>query len=166
MKRQRGLGLLEFAVAAIIVGVLAGVLLSRLLAMAEEAERQEVQQTLRNIDLGMTLALRGDMARVPALLVASPLDFLAAGGQDAGAAQDGRWRYDAARRQLAYRPRHPAAFDGRTELLWRYDASRDAGGRTTGLHLEPMEPSETGARSPPESGPVATSQLKPTGFQP
>lgn len=134
MRRQAGLGKFEFAVVLAIFGVLATLLLDRLVALEHETERIEVDLTLRHIDIGLKLAIgermmRGEEAHIPALLEVNPLDFLGT-----PAAQG--WGYDAGSRTLGYRPRQPEAFGGRTHLEWRYTGRTDELGRMVGLRLE------------------------------
>lgn len=135
-RRQAGLGKFEFAVVLAIFGVLATLLLDRLVELEHETERIEVDLTLRHIDIGLKLAIgermmRGEETRIPALLEANPLDFLGT-----PAAQG--WSYDAGSRTLGYRPRQPEAFGGRARLEWRYAGRTDELGRTVGLRLEPV----------------------------
>ncbi len=88
MRRQRGLSKFEFAVVLAIFGILATLLLDRLVALEHDTERLEVALTLRHIDIGLKLAIgermmRGEEARIPELLDRNPLDFL--GQQQVGA---------------------------------------------------------------------------------
>lgn len=145
MTRGRGASKLEFLVVLIVFGVLAALLLDRLIAVEHETERLEVDLTLRHIDVGLKLAvgeriMRGEEARIAELAAASPLDFLAL-PQDAAAAtaRAEHWRYDAASRVLSYRVRQPAAFGGSERLSWRFISRTDAAGRTVGLGLEPLK---------------------------
>jgi hypothetical protein len=145
VKRQAGLSKFEFAVVLAIFGVLAHILLDRLTALELETERLEVDLTVRHIHTGLKLAIgerlmRSEEQRIAELRDANPLDFLdlkVGPGKTAGA--PGSWRYDAASRILAYRPRQPEAFGGRTSLTWRYVGRTDEAGRTVGLRLEPLK---------------------------
>lgn len=166
MTRQAGLGKFEFAVVLAIFGVLAAILLDRLVALEQETERVTVDLTLRHIDVGIKLAIgermmRGEEAKIPALLDENPLNFLGqpkvgAGGTaaagtaaltgtaSAGAAAlagtaPGNWDFEPGRRILSYRPRQPEAFAGRERLDWRYTGHTDELGRMTGLRLEPVK---------------------------
>ncbi len=141
MKRQAGLSKFEFAVVVAIFGVLAALLLDRLVALEREGERLEVALTVRHIHTGLKLAIaermmRGEEHRIAELGDASPLDFL---DRKVGAGETARWRYDPASRTLSYRPRQPEAFEGRTMLAWRYAVRSDEHGRTLGLRLEPLK---------------------------
>jgi len=145
MKRQRGASKFEFAVTVAILGVLAAVLLVRLNAIEAEAERTEVDLTVRNIRVGIQLAIgerimRGQEERISEVAQASPIDFL--GNRPRNFNQSaitpeasGQWTYDPLRRELAYMPRLPGAFDGAEELRWRYVARLDSSGRTVGVTL-------------------------------
>ncbi|MDX9994548.1 MAG: hypothetical protein RBS28_04420 [Rhodocyclaceae bacterium] len=143
MRRQRGLSKFEFAVVLAIFGILATLLLDRLVALEHDTERLEVALTLRHIDIGLKLAIgermmRGEEARIPELLQRNPLDFLDQQKIGAGGTAGG-WQYDPASRILGYRPRQPAAFDGRTRLEWRFIGHIDELGRNVGLRLEPLK---------------------------
>lgn len=150
MVRGRGFSKLEFLVVLCILGVVASALLSRLIAVEHETERLEVDLTLRHIDLGLKLAvgeciMRGEEARIAELAERNPLAFLDTGSNRESTAALGRqpdlarWHYYPDKRELTYRVRQPAAFEGRTELHWRFLASRDKLGRTVGLHLETLK---------------------------
>jgi type II secretory pathway pseudopilin PulG len=144
MKSQRGASKFEFAVTVAILGVLATALLMRLSALQAEAERTEVDLTVRNIRVGIQLAIgerimRGEEARIGEVAQASPVDFL--GHRPRGFSDDsspgapGQWAYNPARRELGYAPRLPQAFANATELRWRYVARIDSSGRTVGVSL-------------------------------
>ena len=144
MKRQRGASKFEFAVTVAILGVLAAALLVRLNAIQAEAERTEVSLTVRNIRVGIQLAIgerimRGEEERIIEVAQASPIDFL--GHRPRGftngpfAEASGQWAYDPVRRELSYMPRLPEAFADATELHWRYVARLDSSGRTVGASL-------------------------------
>lgn len=147
MKRVRGASKLEFALVVAIFGVLATALLVRVNAIEQEAERTEVDLTVRNIRVGIQLAIgeriiRGEEGRLDEVAEASPIQFLGQtprgfveGGQASG---PGEWAYDPARRELSYRPRLPGAFADAEILRWGYLARRDAGGRATGVTLVRM----------------------------
>lgn len=145
MKRQRGASKFEFAVTVAILGFLAAVLLVRLTAIEAEAERTEVDLTVRNIRVGIQLAIgerimRGQEERINEVAQASPLDFLGnrPRGFNEGARMPegpGQWTYDPLRRELAYQPRLPQAFDGIEELRWRYVARFDSSGKAIGAAL-------------------------------
>ena len=144
MKLQHGASKFEFAVTVAILGILATVLLVRLSALEAEAERMEVNLTVRNIRVGIQLAIgerimRGEEARIMELARASPIDFLGelprgfSGGRTAETA--GQWAYDPVGRELSYIPRSPAAFADTTMLRWRYVARIDSSGRMVGAAL-------------------------------
>lgn len=145
MKHQGGANKFEFAVTVVIFGFLAAVLLVRLHVIEAEAERTEVDLTVRNMRVGIQLAIgerimRGEEERIIEVAQASPIDFLGhrPRGFNPGArspAASGQWTYDPLRRELAYRPRLPHAFDGVAELRWRYLARLDQSGRTIGAGL-------------------------------
>jgi hypothetical protein len=144
MKHQRGASKFEFAVTVAILGILASVLLVRLSALEAEAERVEVNLTVRNIRVGIQLAIgerimRGEEGRIIEVVRASPIDFLGElpRGFSRGrtAETSGQWAYDPVDRELSYIPRSPQAFAEATVLRWRYVARTDASGRTVGASL-------------------------------
>ncbi len=142
MKHARGLGKLEFAVVLAVFGILAGALLNRLIAIEHETEQLEVALTIRHVHVGLKLAIgekimRGREAEIPALLDKNPLEFLGDTKVDAG--ETAHWRFDRDQRLLTYQPRQPEAFDGRTELRWKFAGHRDELGRMVGLGLEPLK---------------------------
>lgn len=153
---QRGIGKLEFAVVLVIFGILAGALVSRLIAIEHETEQLEVALTIRHINVGLKLAIgekimRGREPEIPALLEKNPLDFLGdtkeqvekvgvtKGNPLSGTGGMANWRFDPAQRLLIYHPRQPEAFEGRTELRWQFTGHRDELGRMVGLRLEPLK---------------------------
>lgn len=143
MKQQRGRGKLEIAVALIIFGILAHLLLERLVAVEHETERLEVSLTVRHIHLGIKLAIgehlmRGEDPPMATLLQRNPLDFLEYG--KVGGGGTARWQYDPPSHTLSYRPRQPEAFEGRQQLSWHFTAYTDERGRMAGLRLEPVAP--------------------------
>ena len=148
MKRQRGASKFEFAIIVAIFGVLAVLLMVRLNAIQAEAERTEVDLTVRNIRVGIQLAIgerimHGQEDRIDEVAQASPIDFAAAPSGERPRSfstarfpeAPGQWAYDPLSRELSYRPRLPGAFDGARELRWRYQAHVDAAGRTVGIGL-------------------------------
>ena len=144
MKRQHGASKFEFAVTVAIFGVFGSILLARLNAIQAEAERTEVDLTIRNIRVGIQLAIgerimRGEEFRILEVAEASPVDFLGhrprGFNQGRTAEASGQWAYDPIGRQLSYMPRLPEAFAGAGELRWRYVAHVDASGRTVGASL-------------------------------
>lgn len=144
MTFSHGFSKLEFAVAVAVLGLLAPVLLLRLNAIQTEAERTEVDITVRNIRAGIRMAeseriLRGEENRIIEIVQANPIDFLARSPDGTAGASvadpSAQWNFDAARRELVYRPRSPDAFGGATELRWRYVARVDSAGRTIGAGL-------------------------------
>lgn len=144
MERVRGGTKLEFALVVVIFGILATALLNRLQAIEADAERTEVELTVRNIRVGVQLAIgerimRGEEARIAEVAAASPVDFLGRLPRNFNDGslppQPGQWTWDASRRELGYLPRLPEAFGDATELRWRYVARVDPAGRTVGVAL-------------------------------
>ena len=139
---------LEIAVVLIIFGVLAHILLDRLVAMEHDTERLEVSLTIRHINLGLKLAvgehtMRGEEVKIPRLLSRNPLNFL--GEQTRKVDADGtlhtagHWWFDASARTLNYTPRQPEAFEGETRLAWQMLGHPDSLGRLADLHMERLK---------------------------
>jgi len=143
--RRQGFSKLEFAIVATLLGILAAMLLARLEALERQAEQLEVELALRNLRLGLRLAIsekviRGEEAQIGALLEADPVEWLGLAPAKLGAGGTAsRWHYDAATHVLSYRPRQPTAFGGQEELAWRLRAIRDASGRVTGISVETLK---------------------------
>ena len=144
MIRQRGFTKLEFAIVVAIFGVLASALMVRINAIQVEAERTEVDLTIRNMRVGIQLAIserimQGEEARIHEVAQASPVDFVGHRPRDFNPGSfpevPGQWAYDSVRRELAYVPRLPEAFDGATELRWSYIARVNSFGQTVGASL-------------------------------
>lgn len=147
-KTQRGFDKFEFLVIVAIAGVAALVLLDRLLGMERESERTEVMLTIRNIRVGLQLAvgeylMRDQEDRLPEILEADPTVFLGRlprgyTATDNVAQDPGSWGFNPASRVLSYRPRQPEAFGGATELRWKLAGQRSSYGRMVGIRLESL----------------------------
>lgn len=145
---QRGAGKFEFLVLIAMIGVLAAAFIDRVRTLELDAERTELSLTLRNMRVGLTLAvgeriMQGREDRLPELLRASPVDFLGRLPDDyfaepGQAAPSKSWRVDRSTGVATYYPRQPEAFGGSTELCWRITAQRTADGRTIGITLEKL----------------------------
>lgn len=150
MQTRRGSGLYEFFLLIALIAVLAGSLLARLDAVQGEAERLEVELTVRNIRVGMQLAIgelimHGQEARIAELARRRPIDFLGRTPrgyiETAGIAGNaGEWRWDGDARRLSYRPHHPAEFDGAGTLRWQVLARTDSTGRVVGVSFVQESP--------------------------
>ena len=147
MRSQRGSGKLEFLLVVVLFGILAGALLARLVGIEQAAERTEVDLAVRNMRVGLQLAIgerlmRGQEERLAELVGANPIDFLGRlplgyRGETTEPDGPGTWRFDPASHILAYRPRQPEAFGGNEELRWRMATQQaTSGGRIQGLRLE------------------------------
>jgi general secretion pathway protein G len=82
MKRQRGFSLFEVAVTVAIIGVLAGVLLSRIKLYQEEAERVAMENVVGVLRSALSMKFgqlisQGKQADVIKLLTINPMDLLA-----------------------------------------------------------------------------------------
>lgn len=149
MRHQRGRGKFEFLLVVTMFGILAAALLDRLVGVEQAAERTEVDLTLRNMRVGLQLAvgerlMRGQENRLAELVDANPVGFLGRipsgyRGETSDSDGPGTWRFDPASHILAYRPRQPGAFAGREELRWRMGTQQATrGGRIQGIRLESL----------------------------
>lgn len=143
---QSGASKFEFALVIALVGCVSLVLATRLKGLEEAGERMEVELTIRNMRVGLQLAMgerimKGEEARLEELIGANPVGFLGrtparyreGDGTDAG---PGDWWFDPARRTLGYRPRQAEAFGATAALRWQVRARGRLGGRVVGLGLE------------------------------
>ena len=144
---QRGSGMLEFLLVLVVFGLLASALLARLIVIEQGAERTEVELTVRNIRVGLQLAvgehlMRGQEDSLGELLELNPVSLLGRlprGYVDAATdAGPGSWRFDPKTRILAYRTRQADAFEGRDELRWRLASQGILGSRIAGIRLESL----------------------------
>lgn len=115
---SRGFTLLELAVAGAVIGILAAVLLSRLLRYQELAEKTAMETTVVNMRSGLRarvaeLIIQGRTDEIGALGRENPIGWLDAppanyaGELDRpgqGAVRPGYWYFDGARRELVYLP--------------------------------------------------------------
>ncbi len=147
-RRQAGSGWLEFAVAAVVLSVLAAVLLQSLLYYQALAEKTTVELTIMNMRTGMRyriaeLILAGRTREVGGLVGTNPVAWLARppegylGEVDDVAGPDevprGSWYFDRRTRELVYRVNRDSGFqplDGgaravRLKVVPGYDADRD-----------------------------------------
>lgn len=145
MKRPHGRGMLDFLLVVLIFGVLAATLLGRLIDIDRTAERAAVDLAIRNMRVGLQLAIgerivQGREDSMGELLDVNPLSFLtsqpAHEAVNGDMVEPGNWRFESADRTLFYWPRQPEAFGGRTELRWRIAAQRAGGQRIAGIRLQ------------------------------
>ncbi|MBI5107588.1 MAG: hypothetical protein HZA62_02470 [Rhodocyclales bacterium] len=149
LRLQGGISKLEFAVVAVIFGVLAAILLGRLSEVEVGAEATEVEITISNIRSGMRMAIndrmmKGKGDRLEELLSSNPVTFLITPPRGyvelaADTGVRGAWYYDQRIRVLTYRPRQPQAFGGKTELHWRISQHGNGNNESVaGIQLEEM----------------------------
>lgn len=124
--KQRGYTLLEFAVAVMVVGVLAAVLLDRMTYYQAQAERVSLQTTVAN--LRSTLQIRVEQAKLPGgsldltmLAEENPFDWLKSkpvnyageyyspSDEQIGA---GNWCFDRSDKSVVYLLNNPETFSG------------------------------------------------------
>jgi prepilin-type N-terminal cleavage/methylation domain-containing protein len=141
-ERPGGFTLFEFAVVVVIVGVLAIVLLERLLVYQEYAEKTAMEMTVRNVRTGLRYQIadlmnQDRMREVDRLLNENPVTWLETPppnylGQFRNPAPDqiapGNWYFDTAKRELVYLPNRKRFFKpggtGRDEIRFRVTAVR------------------------------------------
>jgi hypothetical protein len=146
--RQEGTGKFEFLFVVALIGILGGALMARLIGIERESERTEVDLTVRNMRVGLSLAvgermMRGRDDSLPELLAANPVSFLGweprgYENENGDGAVPGEWYFDPKTRTLAYYPRQPEAFDGRQRLRWKLAAQGSLKGRIVGMRLESL----------------------------
>lgn len=147
--RQGGLNKFDFLIVVIIFGVLAATFLARMDQLQGEAERTQVDMTIRNIRVGMQLAvgelvMLGKDDQIRLLLRSNPFRFLEKlpegyEGEAAVPSRPGGWVYDSNRSELAYQPKLKSAFDGRDSLRWRFQSVAASTDKLAGLRLIAVE---------------------------
>ena len=111
-RKPHGFTLFEFAVAVVIIAILAWVLLTRLAFYQEMAEKAAMESTVRVIKTGLQIRLAeliigNRQAQAAALEADDPTQWLDArpanyGGTYGEPLQRGTWYFDAPERQLVY----------------------------------------------------------------
>lgn len=156
VNRQRNY--LQSALYVVIVGVLATVLLERLLTYAEVAEKSAMEATLSRLHSGLYvrvayLALRGEYEALEVLQEQSP--FVAAdarsanylgelAGIPADGAAEGKWFFDRPRRELVYVPNLQRYLLPRPDeasakaLRFRVEVRKASKGRYLGVVITPV----------------------------
>lgn len=158
MPASRPRNYLQTALYVAIVGILAALLLERLLTYAEVAEKAAMQATIGRLHSTLytrlaVAALRGDAKAIAALEEQSP--FLSAhalsenylgsfDGAPPGPAPEGKWYFDQARRELVYRPNLDRHFEAPAsgEARFRVRVLRADSGAYVGVALDPVVPIE------------------------
>lgn len=153
--RQRNY--LQSALYVAIAGILAAVLLERLLTYAEAAEKATVEATISRLQSALYarvayLVLRGEYDQLEALPRRSPFAVTRAeatnylgeyDGSPPGPAQTGSWYFDRQRAELVYRPnltRYFKAADGKAafpELRFRVEVQRSSKHAYSAVMLKP-----------------------------
>ena len=154
--RQRNY--LQSALYVIIAGVLAAVLLERLLTYAEAAEKAAMEATVSRLHAGLYvrmayLALRGEYEKIDVLAAQSPFAATEAKpsnylGEFDGLPADsegGNWLFDRSRRELVYVPKLSRFLESGTRsgstpsIRYRVEVLRAASRAYTGVVLRPAE---------------------------
>lgn len=143
---QRGSGWFEFAVVAVVLATLLGLLVQRVIDYQEQAEKAAVELTIRNLrsmlrwQVGQRM-IHGATADIAQLAGANPIAWLAQPlpgyrGERVGPAgtriEAGNWYFDRAAGELAYVPRFRDHLltngSGAGELRWRLQALKNVPG--------------------------------------
>lgn len=143
---QRGSGWLEFAVVAVVLAIMLGLLLQRVVEYQEQAEKAAVELTIRNLrsalrwEVGQRM-IHGRGEDIAQLAGANPIAWLQrpppgyVGESVVPAAaqiEAGSWYFDIAARELAYLPRFRShlktAANSTAELRWRLHALKNVPG--------------------------------------
>jgi hypothetical protein len=155
--RQRNY--LQSALYVIVAGICATVLLERLLAYAETAEKVAVDATLSRLQAGLYArlafhALRNEKEAIEAMVLRSPFAETEAkaanylGELEAAPAQakGGQWFFDRRRREIVYLPRLSRFLEGEAggpapaALRFKVHLVERSPGTYSGVHLGPIEP--------------------------
>lgn len=153
--RQRNY--LQSALYVIIVGVLAAVLLERLLTYAEAAEKAAMEATVSRLHAGLYFrlamhALRAEYDEMDALAVKSPFatsearasNYLGEFDGVPGNAEGGNWLYDRSRHELVYVPNLKRYLEigsdggSASSIRFRVEVLRTSKEAYTGVALRPV----------------------------
>lgn len=158
-RKYAGATLLEFAVVASVLGILAFVLLDRMSYYQEWAEKANMESTAASLKSALriefsTLMVEGRMREGAALAQQNPMNWLDRKpanylGEYDGAAPDasprGNWYYDRRARELVYRVNQGRYFTpdgrGRREARFRVTLIYDEKVENQGVGTSPMQPS-------------------------
>jgi hypothetical protein len=154
--RQRNI--LQSALYVVIAGVLATVLLERLLTYAEATEKAAMEATLSRLTSAMYArlalnVLRGEPQAVEAMEAQSPFrvahayspDYLGEYDGVPPHAEGGKWYFDRGRRELVYLPNLKRYLQGADDggvppsLRFRTEIRKSAAGAYSGVVLVPTE---------------------------
>jgi general secretion pathway protein G len=134
LPRQRGVTLLELAVAAVVLALLAGILLEKLIAYAGESERVAAKQLIGSLRTALAvrsahaISASGE-AGLLALSHDNPITWLVEPPQnylgeyyapDESVLPVGNWYFDRANLTLVYLPATPKSFSQGTSKLLRF----------------------------------------------
>ena len=154
--RNRPRTILQSALYIAIVGIVAAVLLERLLTLAEAAEKAAMEATVSRLQAALyaksaMLALRGEYSAIDALADQSP--FLAVeakasnylgefNGMPPDGVEGGKWLFDRVRTELVYVPNLVRYFSGDSgdpvpAIRFRIEVRKTARYAYAGVALEP-----------------------------
>lgn len=142
----RSRSLFQFSVVLAVIGVAAIFLFDALYYVEEQAERTVMEATVRNMNSGVRMeaairVMRGQEASIPELVGADPVKWLenppvGYSGTCQPELAPGAWCFDAATREIVYRPRvdrHLEYLDpGRSGLRWRVGSVAEMAGGNSG----------------------------------
>jgi len=144
----RSRSIFQYAIVLVIIAVVAAFLFDALYYAQEQAERTVMEATVRNMDSGLrmeaaTRTMHGQEASIRELVGANPVQWLENPpvGYTGICQQElapGGWCFDAATREIVYRPRVDRHLEylrpGRPELRWRASSAAEiAARRSDGL---------------------------------
>ena len=134
-RRCRGLSLLEFTLATLIVSVLIVLAFQRIAALRVDIERAQIEHTVGAMRAALALQLaalvvHGTLQRLPQyaganaldMLSPTPVDYAGSVNEAAPAPAPGSWFFARATGAVVYRPRHPDALGAGQSverLRWR-----------------------------------------------
>lgn len=147
--RLYGISKFEFLIVIVICSVLATVLLTHIDQTRADAEHAEVDLTLRHMRIGLQMAvselvMAGKDDDVRGLGQRNPFRYLESmpkgyEGERSVPLHAGGWVYDPVQSMVLYRPRMPAAFEGRLVLRWQLRARAASTEKMSGWRIESVE---------------------------
>lgn len=142
----RSRSLFQVSVVVAVIALLVTVLLNALHYVEEKAERTVMEGTVRNMERGLEIEVRtreihGQAASIRELVGANPVAWLGSPPEGyAGSCRreraPGEWCFDAATREIVYRPRLDRHLEyrevGRQELRWRVGSAEEIAAKQSG----------------------------------
>jgi type II secretory pathway pseudopilin PulG len=165
-RTQRGMGLLEAVISAVMISLLIVVFFGRILSMSASIERESMQQTVSHLNSALniealTLIIKNNQAAIENWVGKNPMQLInppppqyrgSFADADAFEVSPGSWFFDEKKGMLIYRINHIEAFAGGRAIpervRFRVEASfndmnnnqrRDENERYTGLKLRALD---------------------------